>query len=96
MSALDLVSAGLFALGAAFYVAGTVGVLRFPDLHSRLHGLTKTDNLGLGLIALGAALYWGSAVVALKLVLVWLLAIFNAGIVAQLIARSEMAEREER
>ena len=34
--------------GAFFFLAGTVGLLRFPDALSRLHALTKADNLGLG------------------------------------------------
>jgi hypothetical protein len=36
-----------------FFIGGTVGLLRFPDVHSRLHALTKADNLGLGLISMG-------------------------------------------
>ena len=39
--------------GVVFFVAGTVGLLRFPDPLSRLHALSKADNLGLGLVALG-------------------------------------------
>ena len=42
------VAAGLF-----FFLAGTVGLLRFPDTLTRLHALTKADNLGLGLIVVG-------------------------------------------
>ena len=41
------------AAGAFFFLAGTVGLLRFPDSLTRLHALTKADNLGLGLIVLG-------------------------------------------
>ena len=39
--------------GAFFFMAGTVGLLRFPDALSRVHALTKADNLGLGLVVLG-------------------------------------------
>lgn len=95
MSAIDIVSAGLLGLGAVFYCAGAAGLLRFPDVHSRLHALTKADNLGLGFIMLGSGLAWGSPMVAAKLALVWLFAIFNAGIVAQLIARDGLTEEEE-
>ena len=35
------------AAGSLFFMAGTVGLLRFPDSLSRLHALTKADNLGL-------------------------------------------------
>ena len=41
--------------GAVFFLAGTVGLLRFPDSLTRLHALTKADNLGLGLVVLSGA-----------------------------------------
>ena len=50
---LDLVTIVTVAAGALFFLAGTVGLLRFPDSLSRLHALTKADNLGLGLVVLG-------------------------------------------
>jgi hypothetical protein len=56
MSPIDLLSAVLVLGGAAFFFAGTVGMLRFPDVFSRLHALTKGDNVGLGLTVLGLAL----------------------------------------
>ena len=64
---------GLCGLGAFFYLAGTVGLLRFPDTLSRLHALTKADNLGLGFLAAGLALMSGSWFIAAKLVLIWLI-----------------------
>jgi multicomponent Na+:H+ antiporter subunit G len=60
--------------GTAFFIAGTVGLLRFPDTYTRLHAITKADNLGLGLIILALALQSGSLFVAGKLMLIWLLA----------------------
>ncbi|HKL63774.1 MAG TPA: monovalent cation/H(+) antiporter subunit G, partial [Woeseiaceae bacterium] len=53
---IELASALLLLGGAAFFFAGTVGMLRFPDFYSRLHALTKADNVGLGLTVLGLAL----------------------------------------
>jgi multicomponent Na+:H+ antiporter subunit G len=79
---LILVVAGLF-----FYLAGSVGVLRFPDVHSRLHALTKADNLGLGLVVLGLCLQADGPLAVAKLVLVWVLAIIAAATAAQLLAR---------
>ena len=38
--------------GAVLFLAGTLGLLRFPDTLTRLHALTKVDNLGLGLVVL--------------------------------------------
>ena len=76
--------------------AGTVGLLRFPDVHSRLHALTKADNLGLGLISLGLVLQADSVAMALKVILVWLLAMLAAATVTQLIARTAMTEDDKR
>ena len=53
ISLLDLFSLAAIGAGTFFFVAGTVGLLRFPDSLSRLHALTKADNLGLGLVVLG-------------------------------------------
>ncbi|WP_333827021.1 cation:proton antiporter [Pararhodobacter sp.] len=77
----------LTGAGLAFYLAGTLGLLRFPDTFSRLHALTKADNLGLGLLALGLAFQAEGWADVAKLALIWVLALFAAGTVAQLVAR---------
>ena len=85
---LDLFSIAAIAAGALFYLAGTVGLLRFPDAYTRLHALTKADNLGLALVVLGLLFQVDGVLAALKLVLVWLLVILSSAAVSQLIARS--------
>jgi multicomponent Na+:H+ antiporter subunit G len=80
------VLAGLF-----FFVAGTVGLLRFPDTLTRLHALTKADNLGLGLVALGLIAQSLSVLGALKLIAVWLLALIAGATVSQMIAHAVRA-----
>ena len=77
----------LTGAGLAFYLAGTLGLLRFPDTFSRLHALTKADNLGLGLLALGLAFQAEGWADVAKLALIGVLALFAAGTVAQLVAR---------
>jgi multicomponent Na+:H+ antiporter subunit G len=76
------VSAGLF-----FFLAGTVGLLRFPDTLTRLHALTKADNLGLGLVVLGLLPRVDGPLAALKLICVWLLVLLAGATASQLIAR---------
>jgi multicomponent Na+:H+ antiporter subunit G len=73
--------------GVFFFLAGTVGLLRFPDSLTRLHALTKADNLGLGLVVLGLLPRAHAPLGALKLVAVWLLVQLAGATVAQLIAR---------
>ena len=69
---IDVLAGLLILAGLGFYLAGSIGLLRLPDLYSRLHALTKADNLGLGLLAAGLALSAHDLLVALKLLLVWL------------------------
>jgi multicomponent Na+:H+ antiporter subunit G len=84
----------LIGLGVACFAAGGLGLLRFPDLLCRLHALTKADNLGLGLISAGLALAGGSAGLALKLGLIWLLVLAASAASSHLIARQAL--RQER
>lgn len=86
MILLDALSVALFLCGAFFFLAGTVGLLRFPDVYTRLHALTKVDNLGLGFIVLGLMLHAASWAVALKLLLIWLLTLAASAAICFLIA----------
>lgn len=80
----------LILAGAVFFLAGTIGVLRLPDVFTRLHALTKADNVGLGLVALGLAVLSGSWLIALKLLLIWLLVLLSAAAASHLIAQTAM------
>lgn len=77
-------------LGAFFFLAGTVGLIRFPDTYSRLHALTKADNLGLGLIALSLAIQAGSWAIAAKLGAIWLLALLAGTTNCYLLGRNTL------
>jgi multicomponent Na+:H+ antiporter subunit G len=90
---LALVTAVAVCAGAFFFLAGTVGLLRFPDPQSRLHALTKADNLGLGLVVLGLLPHAG-ALGAAKLVALWLLAQLAATSVTQMLGRATRRQRE--
>jgi multicomponent Na+:H+ antiporter subunit G len=80
-------SVSLILLGVFFFIAGTIGLLRLPDLFSRLHALTKADNLGLGLVILGLLPWVPDVFYALKLLLIWLLVLMAGATGAHLIAK---------
>jgi multicomponent Na+:H+ antiporter subunit G len=86
--ALDLFSIVAIAAGAFFFFAGSVGLLRFPDSLTRLHALSKADNLGLGLVVLGLLPRVGSLLDALKLLAIWALVLLSGAASAQLIGRA--------
>jgi len=85
---LDLFTVVAVSAGVFFFFAGTVGLLRFPDALTRLHALTKADNLGLGLVVIGLLPRAGGLPVALKLIGVWLLVLVSSATVSQLIGRA--------
>jgi multicomponent Na+:H+ antiporter subunit G len=86
MSALDALTVVLLAGGAFFFLAGTVGMLRFPDVYSRLHALTKADNLGLGFITAALMIQAGSVALAMKLLAIWALVLLASSSACYLIA----------
>jgi multicomponent Na+:H+ antiporter subunit G len=83
MSPADVVTAVLLPSGAAFSAVGTLGLLRFPDLLSRLHAAAKPQTTGLLLIVIGATFQAGSFPAAAPLLLVAVFQLLTAPIVAQ-------------
>lgn len=92
---IAFVSGWIFMLaGMVFFLTAALGLLRFPDLYSRLHAVTKTDTLGLGLLALGLALLDPSWRSCLILLLVWLLVMASGAVNCQLLARFNLEQEE--
>lgn len=88
MSAADVFTVVAISAGAFFFLAGSVGLLRFPDSLTRLHALTKADNLGLGLVVLGLLPQASGLLGGVKLIAVWLLVLLSSATVAQIIAHA--------
>jgi multicomponent Na+:H+ antiporter subunit G len=84
----DVATIVLVLAGAVFFLAGTAGLLRFPDPLTRLHALTKADNLGLGLMVIGLLPQAEGILAGLKLVVVWLLAQLAGASATRLVARA--------
>jgi len=89
---LDIFSIVAICAGGFFFLAGTAGLLRFPDALTRLHALTKADNLGLGLVVLGLLPHVDGVLAGLKLVAIWAAVLLSSAIVSQLIARAARRE----
>jgi multicomponent Na+:H+ antiporter subunit G len=74
--------------GTFFFLAGTVGLLRFPDTLTRLHALTKADNLGLGLVVIGLLPQAEWPFDVIKLIAIWLFTLLAGATVGQLMAQA--------
>lgn len=87
-------SAVLIVFGALFFTAGTAAFIRFPDIRSQLHALTKADNLGPGLVMVGAAVYLGSWSTAALLAIAWVLILGSASVSAHALTAREATEHD--
>jgi len=87
MTPLSWLAIACILAGVFFFIAGTVGLMRLPDRLSRLHALTKADNVGLGLLVLGLLLEGPGLLNGIKLVLIWLFVLAASATGAHLIAK---------
>ena len=85
--ALLVIFSGLF-----FFLSGSIGLLRLPDIFSRLHALAKADNIGLAFIALGVIILEPDILNNIKIVIIWLLVMAASAISSHLVARYALRE----
>ncbi len=88
MTIRELIGAALIVVGLFFFVAGTAGLLRFPDFFTRLHALTKADNLGLGFVVAGLAVTAPDLAAVVKLAAVWIMVLAGSATACYLISRA--------
>lgn len=90
---MEIIAGIIIVVGAFFFLAGTVGLLRFPDTLSRIHALTKADNVGLGCIVLGVILLGADFQSGIKLAAVWLLVLASSTTACYLIAGTTLGRQ---
>lgn len=86
----DIVSWVLIVLGSFFIIVGATGVLRMPDLFTRMHAASVIDTLGAGLLAGGFILQAGFTLVTAKLLFVLLLFFFTGPVAAHALAQAAL------
>jgi multicomponent Na+:H+ antiporter subunit G len=84
----DVIGGALAIFGALLAILGAIGVLRFPDVYTRIHAASITDTGGATLIILGLCLTAGLSAVTLKLLIVWLFLIFTTPVSAHALANA--------
>lgn len=84
----DALAAACFLGGSLLALVAAIGLLRFPDLLSRMHAGTKPQVLGLILMAAGLALHLRSARVGGLLLLVVVFQMITAPVAAHMVGRA--------
>lgn len=78
----------LAAIGAFFFLVGTLGLLRLPDFYSRTHAATKCDTLGAGTMLLALAVAHGPDAVSLKILLLAVFVFISSPTAGHALARA--------
>jgi multicomponent Na+:H+ antiporter subunit G len=93
--AVDIVSWVLIVLGSFFTVVGGIGLVRMPELYTRMHAASITDTLGAGFLLLGLMLQAGLSLVTVKLGFVLGLIFFLGPVVTHALAQAALHEKIE-
>mgnify|MGYP000331554037 CR=1 FL=1 len=83
----DWIAAALAVVGALFAVLAAVGILRMPDLFTRMHAASKAGSLGACCTVLAAAVHFHQADITVRAVLTVLFVVLTAPIAAHVIGR---------
>jgi multicomponent Na+:H+ antiporter subunit G len=90
---VEIASWALILAGSAFTVIGAVGLVRMPELFTRMHAASVTDTLGAGLLLLGMMLQAGPSLVSAKLLFILALFFFTGPVVTHALAQVALHER---
>jgi multicomponent K+:H+ antiporter subunit G len=90
----EAIASGLIVLGAFFVLLGSIGLMRLPDIFTRLHGPTKATTLGVGAIVIAAsvAAYSVTGEVNLKALTVLLFLFITAPVSAHLLGKAALKD----
>jgi multicomponent Na+:H+ antiporter subunit G len=87
---IDGLSWALLVAGGFFCIVGALGMLRMPDLYTRMHAASVVDTLGAGLVLLGLLLQAGWTLVAVKLLMIALIIFFASPTATHALAKAAM------
>ena len=87
---IDVLSWVALVTGGLLIVTGGAGLLRFPDLYTRMHAAGVTDTGGAGLVLIGLMLQAGLTMVTVKLVLILWFLMFTSPVSSHALAKAAL------
>jgi multicomponent Na+:H+ antiporter subunit G len=76
--------------GIFFMVVGTIGIIRMPDVYTRLHAAGMTDTMGAGFLLLAMCLQAAPGLVTVRLIIVYAFLLFTSPIATHALARAAL------
>jgi len=83
------------SVGAFFMLSGSIGLIRFPDVYTRMHATGKCDTLGEVLILAGLIIYQGADFVSMKLLFIMAFILITSPIATHAIFKAALTNGHE-
>ena len=84
---LPYLSGFSLAIGTLALVIGSLGLIRLPDVFSRIHAVGMMDTAGVGFIVLGMMIHEGFSLISVKLAAVAVFLFFTSPIATHAVAQ---------
>ncbi|MYB05513.1 MAG: monovalent cation/H(+) antiporter subunit G [Gemmatimonadetes bacterium] len=88
---VTVLSWALLLGGAFFLLTGSLGMVRLPDVFTRMHAAGMTDTMGAGMIVVGLAVYNGADLVTVRLLLILAFLWFTSPIATHAVAKAALS-----
>ena len=85
---IEIISGIVILIGAFFILISAIGLIRMPDLFTRMSATTKASTLGVGLVLLGTALFWQDIGISARAIIIVSFLFLTAPVAAHIIGRA--------
>jgi multicomponent Na+:H+ antiporter subunit G len=86
----DIVTGLALAFGGLFYVVGAIGLVRMPDMFTRLHAASVMETVGAGLLVIGMMVAAGLSLVTAKLAIILAILLLSGPVAAHALANAAL------
>ena len=84
----EILSWPFLAAGSFFYLVGAIGLMRMPDVYTRMHAVSVSDTFGAGLLLVGMMITAGLSLVTAKLFIILLILLYTGPVATHALARA--------
>ncbi|WP_294344952.1 monovalent cation/H(+) antiporter subunit G [Prosthecochloris sp.] len=85
---IEILSGAFLLLGTLFILVSAIGILKMPDLYTRMSATTKASTLGIGLVLIGTTVYWQDIGIGFRAVAIIIFLFLTAPVAAHIIGRA--------
>ncbi len=85
---IEIISGVFLILGSLFILLSAIGIIKMPDLYTRMSATTKASTLGIGLVLIGTAFFWGNVGIVVRSIAIITFLLLTAPVAAHIIGRA--------